>query len=265
MARPDLHRESGGPILGMAGTSSSPDSRRLPKRTPGPLGMNDHFAPGMWVAARDEDYEERQRRWAGYWERFGKIVHDYLGIPYKLKGRAVASVTGEPTGVATEEKGLVCTSFVDVVLSRYLYEDPERQLDSYDFGEDTDLFAQHGLEQLATNIEPDELAGLALRRDQVYGLVFHMKNPWTKKVKKKIEGKEVEVATPRSAGSRIHVGFVAFHEDQLFLIHASGKRGVHIMPWPVFLKQNGNDLTKFGGAEVTGPKFLTIYRMVPTP
>lgn len=266
MTRPDLHRESGGPILGRAGTASSPDNRRVPKNTPGPLGINDHFAPtagrGTLVAARPSPFGERQLRLTAYWGRFGSIVRDYLGIPYKGGGRAVEKVTGEPTGVATEEAGLVCTSFVDVVLSRYVYEDPEYQFDSYNFGEGTDIFDQYGLQRLDTDIEPEDLLKMQLDQDQVYGIVFHMKDAWTKEIKR---GKRKGEKDPRPPGSRIHVGFVAFHNRKLFLVHASGKRGrykgVHIIAWKEFLKRFGDDLRKFGGAALKGPKFLSVYRL----
>src|SRR5881296_655842 len=195
MTRPELHRESGGRILGMAGTASSPDNGRVPKHTPGPLGMSDHFAPAVLVATRGEDFEAEQGALAGRWGRFVSIVHDYLGIPYKKDGRAVRKVTGRPAGIATDEKGLVCTSFVDVVLSRYLYEDPERQLDNYKFGDKpTDIFDQYaqrarkagerpGLKRLPENIEPKKLAEMGLSIDRVYGVVFHMKDAWIKTIK----------------------------------------------------------------------------------
>jgi hypothetical protein len=209
---------------------------------------------GMGTAS--VSFSERQHRLASKWEKFGDIVHDYLGIPYKGGGRAVKSVTREPTGVATREAGLVCTSFVDVVLSRYIYDDAEEQLDSYKFGKGVNIFDRYGLRKLGTNIEPANLGGLGLQDDQVYGVVFHMKKAWTKKTRRGDVSKD--------PGSRIHVGFLAFNNGNLFLIHASGAKGVHIIAWQRFLTRFGPQLQRFGGAQIRGPKFLSVYLMQTT-
>lgn len=198
-------------------------------------------------------YSQRQRRLASRWERFGEIIHKYLGIPYKGGGRAVRSVTGMPTGVATHEAGLVCTSFVDVVLARYVKDDAEEQLDSYHFGKGVNIFDRYGLRLLKTPVEPTSVMSVGLQEDQVYGIVFHMKNAW---VKKTPSGDKT-----RPPGSRIHVGFLAFNNGNLFLIHASGKKGVHIVAWQRFLGRFGPRLQRYGGRQLIGPKFLSIYLM----
>lgn len=204
-----------------------------------------------------------------YWGRFGSLVHDYLGIPYKYKGRAIGTKTGKPTGVATDKVGLVCTSFVDVVLSRHLHDDPEKQLPTYDFGENGDIFDQYGLTQITTRIEPAVLPDMPLSRERVFGVVFHMQNAWVKHVKANEEKNIPEHDEPKPPGSRIHVGFLAFHEGKLFLIHASGRKGpykgVHIRPWTNFLEKMGSDLGKFGAGDgLGGPKFLSVYNTEPT-
>ena len=199
-------------------------------------------------------YMQRQRRISEGWDRFGSIVNDYLGIPYKFGGRAVKRVTGKRTGVATRKAGLVCTSFVDVVLSRYVHNDPETQLHSYSFGKGTNIFDRYGLQRLSTKIEPQQLPTIGLHHNHVYGVVFHMKEAWTKKKKK---GGERHM----EAGSRIHVGVLAFRNSRLFLVHASGRRGVHIVAWEIFLRRYGDKLQNFGGSALKGPKFLSVYKM----
>jgi hypothetical protein len=201
-------------------------------------------------------FSERQHRLASKWEKFGDIVHDYLGVPYKGGGRAVRAVTGERTGIATREAGLVCTSFVDVVLSRYIYDDAEEQLDSYKFGKGVNIFDRYGLRRLSMNIEPANIRGVGLQEDQVYGIVFHMKKAWIKKTPRGDIRKE--------PGSRIHVGFIAFNNGNLFLIHASGSRGVHTIAWQRFLTRFGPRLQRYGGAQLRGPKFLSVYLMQTT-
>lgn len=197
-------------------------------------------------------FAERQRQLVSNWDKFGHIVHDYLGIPYKRDGRAVSAVTRVQTGVATKEAGLVCTSFVDVVLSRYIYDDAEMQLDSYRFGEGVNIFDRYGKTPVRTNVEPESFAGAGLKENQVYGVVFHMRDAWVKRSAP--IGKQ-----NRKPGSRIHVGFLAFHNGNLFLIHASGKKGVHVVAWQRFLTRFGNHLQKFGGSDLKGPKYLSIY------
>jgi len=134
------------------------------------------------MAAPNPAFVLRQQKLASNWGKFGDIIDDYLGIPYKQDGRAVPKVTGMPAGIATQEAGLVCTSFVDVVLSRYLYDDAEMQLDSYHFGKGVNIFDEYGLTRLRTHVEPAILVGSGLlKKDKVYGVVFHMKNAWIKK------------------------------------------------------------------------------------
>jgi hypothetical protein len=179
-------------------------------------------------------------------------VHDYLGIPYKMGGRATMDVTGRRAGVATQEAGLVCTSFVDVVMSRYLYDSANRQLKSYKCRKGGDIFDKRGMTLVRSKVEPAKLASAGLRRDQVYGVVFRMKNEWEKKGKK------------REAGSRMHVGFLAFHNGRLFLIHGSSPM-VHIVPWRRFVNKYGRELDKYGGQATKGPKYLSVYRLRPRP
>jgi hypothetical protein len=45
MTRPILTRERGRGPLGSSGTPSAPVDKRVPKKTPGPVGLNDSFAP----------------------------------------------------------------------------------------------------------------------------------------------------------------------------------------------------------------------------
>jgi hypothetical protein len=158
-----------------------------------------------------------------------------------------------PTGVATREAGLVCTSFVDVVLARYVKDDAEEQLDTYRFGKGVNIFDRYGLRLLKTSIGPANVMSIGLQEDQLYGVVFHMKNAWVKKTPRG--------DMPRDPGSRIHVGFLAFNNGHLFLIHASGKKGVHIVAWQRFLGRFGPRLQRFGGRRLIGPKFLSIYLM----
>jgi hypothetical protein len=205
------------------------------------------------MTAASLSFTVRQHRLAEKWEKFGDIVHDYLGIPYKGEGRAVKQLTGKSTGVATRKVGLVCTSFVDVVLSRYIHDDAEEQLDSYRFGKGVNIFDRYGLMKLKTNVEPANIGGVGLQEDQLYGVVFHMKNAWTKKTREGLKRRE--------PGSRIHVGFFAFNNGNLFLIHASGVKGVHIVAWQRFLSRFGPRLERYGGARLRGPKFLSVYLM----
>ena len=202
-------------------------------------------------------FMSKQLQLASNWGKFGDIVDDYLGIPYIKDGRAVTKVTGKPAGVATKEAGLVCTSFVDVVLSRYIHDDAEMQLDSYKFGDGVNIFDKYGLPQLRTNVMPSTLANSGLlKKNKIYGVVFHMKNAWTKKTKKK-------GLVRKPPGSRIHVGFLAYHNNHLFLIHASGKKkGVHVVAWQRFLMRFGPELKHYGGNNLIGPKFLSIYHMI---
>lgn len=206
------------------------------------------------MAAPGTSFSERQHEMVANWDIFGDIVHDYLGIPYKANGRAVESLTRVRTGVATKEIGLVCTSFVDVVLSRYIHDDAERQLDSYRFGDGVNIFDKYGKTRLRTNVEPVSVASAGLSAGDVYGIVFHMRNAWVK-------SSAPLAKQHRNAGSRIHVGFLAFHNGNLFLIHASGRKGVHVVAWQRFLTQFGKRLQKFGGGDIKGPKFLSIYQM----
>jgi hypothetical protein len=219
------------------------------------------------------DFHRRQRSLSDRWESFGDIVKDYLGIPYKAKavrpgqkggGRAVTSLTGKPMGVATREVGLVCTSFVDVVLSRYVFHGPDDQLRSYkltgdpstDADDFTDVFHKRGLRTLHADVEPDALPSMGLDKRRIYGIAFYSRDGYTK-----ANGKE------RGPGSVFHVGFLAFRNERLLLIHASrlrGKhKGVHIIGWPSFLKQCGNRLEGFAAGQVPGPKFVGVYALRP--
>ncbi len=194
---------------------------------------------------RRTELTRRNRQLASNWEKFGSIVQDYLGIPYKKGGRAVRKVTGKTAGVASVEKGLVCTSFVDVVYSRYALGSADRQLTSYDFGKTINIFDRYGQKLLHKRTNPGILETYGLDKNQVYGIVFFMEDA-------------SKTRNPDGDG-RIHVGFLAFHDDSLFLIHASPPN-VHIISWKQLLVKYGSNLAKYSPK---GPKVVSIYVIRP--
>jgi hypothetical protein len=190
---------------------------------------------------------QHQRVLASNWGKFGDIVHDYLEISNKNGACAINSDTETRTGIAAHESGIVCTSFVDGVMKRYVNNDSEEQPDSCRLGDVRDIFDAYDRSRLREDIEPRFLRSVVNRIDQLYGVVFHMKDAWIKN------------GALRPPGSWIHVGFLAFKDTTLFLIHAQGRRGAQIVSWQSLLIRHGPDLERFGGDGLRGPK--TSFRV----
>jgi hypothetical protein len=192
-------------------------------------------------------FVQRQRKLASNWGKFGEIVHDYLGITYNGAGCTENSVTDVRSGTAVHGAGSVCMAFVDGVMRRYVYDDSKGRPDSYQSEKATDIFDEYERSRLREDIEPRFLRAIVNRIDQLYGVVFHMKHAWIKD------------GVLRPPHSRVHVGFLAFKDTSLFLIHASGQKGVHIVAWQTLLIRQGPDLEGFGGEGLRGPKHLSVY------
>lgn len=216
----------------------------------------------MAVKARnflDNRYREEQERIASHMGQFGDMFDDYLGIGRSKDGRARYK-----NNKIVIPKGLVCTSFVDLLLVKYNGIKLDKlEKANYRYGPNSNIFEQYRFTKKITEIEPRRVEYLKLERDKLHGVVFYMKKAWTKTRENDKTGEIKIIKKP--PGSRIHVGFLAYHKNNLFLIHSYTKRrGVHIMAWNRFLKNSSEknlELEKMGGGNLHGPKFLSIYTL----
>jgi len=107
------------------------------------------------------------------WGRLGRVINDYLGLRYHKD-----TVTYPKTGA---ERPLVCTSFVDVVLSRFLRDSQREMEPNYRFQKRgfANIFEAYGRTEEVTpvgmKIKPGELREFAskLDKNRLYGIAWH--------------------------------------------------------------------------------------------